>query len=73
MKISEIREMSDEQLSETLKDSCESLFRLRIQSQTERLDAPSELRRHKRQIARLKTIQRQREIAAAKKNEAAKA
>mgnify|MGYP000202237327 CR=1 FL=1 len=58
MKNSEIREMSDEQLSETLKDSCESLFRLRIQAQTERLDAPSELRRNKRLIARIKTLQK---------------
>jgi large subunit ribosomal protein L29 len=54
--------MSDEQLALTLKDACESLFRLRIQSQTERLDAPSELRRHRRLIAQIKTIQRQREL-----------
>jgi len=72
MKTSEIREMSDEQLEETLKDSCENLFRLRIQAQTERLDAPSELRRHHRQIARIKTVQRQREIAAEKKEESTK-
>ena len=57
----ELREMSDEQLGLTLKDACESLFRLRIQAQTERLDAPSELRRQRRQIARIKTIQRQRD------------
>ena len=70
MKTTEIREMSDEQLQETLRDSCESLFRLRIQAQTERLDAPSELRRFARQIARIKTVQRQREIAASKKEAA---
>lgn len=58
----ELREMSDEQLALTLKDACESLFRLRIQAQTERLDAPSELRRQRRQIARIKTIQREREM-----------
>ena len=40
-KVSELREMSDEQLSLTLKESCENLFRLRLQSQTERLDTPS--------------------------------
>jgi len=60
MKASELRDMSDEQLALTLKDTCESLFRLRIQAQTERLDAPSELRRHRRLIARIKTIQRER-------------
>jgi large subunit ribosomal protein L29 len=61
MKTSELRDMSDEQLALTLKESAELLFRLRIQSQTERLDAPSELRRHRRMIARIKTIQRERE------------
>jgi large subunit ribosomal protein L29 len=62
MKVAELRDMSDEQLALTLKDACESLFRLRIQSQTERLDAPSELRRQRRLIAQIKTIQRQREL-----------
>jgi large subunit ribosomal protein L29 len=60
MKAAELREMSDEQLSLTLKESAESLFRLRIQAQTERLDAPSELRRHRRLIARIRTIEHQR-------------
>ncbi len=61
MKAGELREMSDEQLALTLKDTMETLFRLRIQAQTERLDAPSELRRHRRMIARIKTIQTERE------------
>ena len=39
---SELREMSDEQLELTLNETREHLFRLRMQSQTERLDAPSE-------------------------------
>ena len=64
MKVAELRDMSDEQLALTLKDSCESLFRLRIQSQTERLDAPSELRHHRRLVAQIKTIQREREMKA---------
>lgn len=63
MKISELREMSDEQLALQLRDACENLFRLRIQAQTERLDAPSELRRHRRLVARIKTLQRQRETS----------
>jgi large subunit ribosomal protein L29 len=37
---------------------------LRIQAQTERLDAPSELRKQRRLIARIKTIQVERERAA---------
>lgn len=62
-KASEIREMSDEQLELTLKDARETLFRRRIQSQTERLDAPSELRKNRRLIARLKTVRRERDLA----------
>ena len=61
MKASELREMSDEQLGLTLQETAETLFRLRIQAQTERLDAPSELRRHRRLLARIKTIQGEKE------------
>jgi large subunit ribosomal protein L29 len=57
--------MSDEQLRLTLKDAVEKLFRLRIQRQTDRLDAPSELRRNRRLVARVKTIQHQRTKKAA--------
>ncbi len=57
--------MSDEQLELTLKEAKENLFRLRIKQQTERLDAPSELRRNRRLVARVKTIQTQRAKKAA--------
>ena len=59
----ELREMSDEQLAATMKEACNTLFRLRVQSQTERLDVPSELKRNRRTIARIKTIQTERQIA----------
>ena len=42
-KSDELRDMSDEQIGLTLKDAVDKLFRLKIQSQTERLDAPSEI------------------------------
>jgi len=66
MKTKELREMSDEQLSLTIKETEQNLFRLKMQAQTERLDAPSELRRHRRLIARVKTLltERQRKQAA---------
>jgi large subunit ribosomal protein L29 len=64
MKASELREMSSEQLELTLKETCEKLFRLRIQSQTERLNAPSELRKQRRLIARIYTVQRERALQA---------
>jgi large subunit ribosomal protein L29 len=62
MKTKELREMSDEQLGLTLKETEQNLFRLKMQAQTERLDAPSELRRHRHLIAQIKTVQTQRKI-----------
>jgi len=64
MKANELRDMSDEQLGLTLKETCENFFRLRIQAQTERLDAPTELKKNRRLIARIRTIQRERELTA---------
>ena len=66
-KASELREMSDEQLTLTLKDTSSNLFHLRLQAQTERLDAPSELRKQRRTIARIQTIQNQRKRTAERK------
>ena len=55
-----LREMSDEQLELTIKEAAEKFFQLRVQAQTDRLDAPSELKRQRRLIARVKTIQTER-------------
>ena len=66
MKAAEYHGMSDEQLELTLKEELKNLFHLRFQSATERLETPSEIRKSKREIARIKTVQRQRQLAAAK-------
>jgi large subunit ribosomal protein L29 len=63
-KASEYRQMSDEQLTHELRQLIEELFRLTVQAATERLDAPSNLRKLRRDIARIKTIQREQELAA---------
>jgi large subunit ribosomal protein L29 len=63
MKISELREMSDEQLELTAKEASNQIFRLRVQAQTEKMDAPSEMRRSRRVIARVRTLQTERERA----------
>ena len=60
----QVRELSDEQLGFTLQETQKELFRLRFQSATEKLDAPSNLKRLRREIARIKTIQRVRELKA---------
>ena len=66
-KAAELREMSDDQLGQMLRDTTEHLFRLRLQAQTERLDAPSELLKHRRLIARINTVRTERARAAATK------
>ncbi len=61
-KPAELREQTDEQLELLLKEVQSNLFRLRLQSETERLEAPSEIVKAKREIARIKTILRGREL-----------
>jgi len=61
-KPAELRDQTDEQLELLLKDVQNNLFRLRLQSETERLEAPSEIIKAKREIARIKTILRLRGI-----------
>lgn len=61
-KPAELREQTDEQLDLLLRETQTNMFRLRLQSETERLEAPSEIIKAKREIARIKTILRLREI-----------
>lgn len=67
MKAQELRDMSDEQLSLTLKETAEKLFRLKLQSQTEKLNAPTQMAFNRKLIARIKTIQSERALKAAAK------
>ena len=64
-KATHFREMSDDQLKHELLQTQQELFRLRFQAASERLDAPSNLRKLRRIIARIKTIQRERELTGA--------
>ena len=61
MKSEELRQMSDEQIDLTLKETVKNLFHLRFQSATDRLETPSELKKAKRTVARIKTIQLERQ------------
>jgi len=62
-KASEFREMNQEQLTFALKQTQKDLFDLRFQAATEKLDAPSRMKRLRREIARIKTLLREKEIA----------
>ena len=66
MKPAEYRALSDEQLELTLRDTIKNLFHLRFQSATERLETPSEIKKARKDLARILTIQRERQLAAAK-------
>ena len=68
MDINELREMSDEQLELTAKDAASQLFHLRVKSQTEKLESPSEKRANRKTIAQVRTLQTER--AKAKASEA---
>src|SRR3954470_9031167 len=61
-RMKEFRGMSGEQLTLTLKDIEKHLFQLRFQSATDRLETPSEIRKAKRDIARIRTLQREKEL-----------
>jgi len=64
MKASELRQMSSDQLAEMLKATEDTFFRLQMQARMERLNVPSELKKNRRLIARILTVQRQRELNA---------
>jgi len=62
MKAQEIRDMSDEQIHQELAALERRVFDLRTQAATEELHVPSELRNARRDIARMRTILRRREL-----------
>ena len=66
MKASEIRKMSQAELSEKLVSLKKDLFFLRMQHATNQLDNPVKIAEVKRDIARVKTNIREQQTAAAK-------
>ncbi len=65
MKTSEIRQLNDEELLAELARVRRHVFDLRSQAVTEKLEDPSLMTKARRDIARLLTVARQRELAAA--------
>ena len=61
----ELRALNDEKLSEQLVDAQRRLFTLRLQLTTRQQSNTSETANARRQIARIRTIQRERELAEA--------
>jgi large subunit ribosomal protein L29 len=64
-KSAELREMHDEALAQKLVEEKQTLFNLRFQNATGQLDNVARFKEVRRDIARIRTIMRAREIAAA--------
>ena len=62
MKVKEIRELSTEEINKKLVETKEELFNLRFQQATGNLEKPSRIRDLRHDVARLKTVLREREL-----------
>ena len=62
MKTNEIRKLSTEEINKKIAESKEELFNLRMKQATGTLENPSRIRELRKNVARLKTILREREI-----------
>ncbi len=61
MRARDIRDLTDDDLQQKLADTRQELFNLRFQAATGALDNSARLRLAKREIARILTVQRERE------------
>ncbi len=59
-----IRELTDEEIRAEVRQAEEELFRLRFRKAYQELESSAVLPERRRDLARLKTIQRERELAA---------
>ena len=62
MKPKEIHEMTDAEAQAKMRDLRQELFNLRLQQQTARLERPSRLREVRKDVARIETILRSRQL-----------
>ena len=67
MTTKELKEKETGHLKHELVEQQKHLFELRSQAVTEKLEDPSQLKKTRKQLARMKTILRQRELDAARK------
>ncbi len=66
MKASVLRELTEDELDQKYKEFTEELFNLRFQLATSQIEDAGRMRVVRRDIARVKTIQRERQLASAK-------
>ena len=66
MKPNKVREMSDVELNNELSNLKAELFKLRFQSATNQLDNPLQIKAVRKDIARIKTVLKEKELSSAK-------
>ncbi|NLK44719.1 MAG: 50S ribosomal protein L29 [Tissierellia bacterium] len=66
MKAKEVRQLSDTELNNKLNELKAELFNLRFQLATGQLDNPSRIKAVRKDIARVKTIVKERELGIGK-------
>lgn len=66
MKAKEVRDLTTKELQKKVEDLKQELFNLRFQLATGQLDNPMRIRDVRRNIARVKTVLRERELKEAK-------
>ncbi len=64
-KAHELRELTDETLADRLSEAKQELWKRRLDLATGQLDSTSEIAQYKREVARINTLMREREIEAA--------
>jgi large subunit ribosomal protein L29 len=73
MKAEELRDLSDDDLRGKIDELKESIFRMRFKLSLGNTDVVKQLRESRKDLARVKTLLREREIAAAQQNKAVSA
>ena len=63
-KARELRELTDDTLADHLSQAKQELWKCRLDLATGQLDNTTEIEKHKREIARIHTLMREREIEA---------
>ena len=73
MRAEEIRELTDDEMKARIVELVDERFRLRFRAATQTLESPLLLRSIRRDVARLKTVLRERELEAARKTTGSRA
>jgi len=66
MEITEIRELTTEEITKKITETKQALFDLRLKQSTGSLEKPSEIKKLRKTVAKMKTVLKEREIGGTK-------